>query len=45
VVEEQRTGIYRGTVVDFKLETARLPNGEILSLEVVRHPGGAAISL
>ena len=25
------------------LETTRLPNGELLSLEIVRHPGGAAI--
>ena len=25
------------------VETTRLPNGELLSLEIVRHPGGAAI--
>ncbi len=43
VADGQRTGIYRGTVVDLGLETARLPNGELLSLEIVRHPGGAAI--
>ena len=39
----QRTEIYCGTVVDLGLETTRLPNGELLSLEIVRHPGGAAI--
>ena len=43
VSDKQRTGIYRGTVVDLGLETTRLPNGEVLSLEIVRHPGGAAI--
>ena len=43
VADGQRTEIYRGTVVDLGLETARLPNGELLNLEIVRHPGGAAI--
>ena len=43
VADEQRTGIYRGAVVDLGLETTRLPNGELLNLEIVRHPGGAAI--
>ena len=43
VADGQRTGIYRSTVVDLGLETARLPNGELLSLEIVHHPGGAAI--
>ena len=43
VADGQRTGIYRGTVIDLGLETMRLPNGELLSLELVRHPGGAAI--
>ena len=43
VSNEQRTGIYRGTIVDLGLETTRLPNGELLNLEIVHHPGGAAI--
>ena len=43
VADGQRTGIYRGAVVDLGLETTRLPNGELLNLEIVRHPGGAAI--
>ena len=43
VSDGQRTEIYRGTVVDFDLENTRLPNGELLSLEIVRHPGGAEI--
>ena len=43
MANEQRTEIYRGTVVDLGLETIRLPDGEPLNLEIVRHPGGAAI--
>ena len=43
VADEQRTEIYRGTIVDLGLEATRLPNGELLNLEIVRHPGGAAI--
>lgn len=41
--DKQRTTIYRGTVVNLGLETAMLPNGELLTLEIVRHPGGAVI--
>ena len=43
MADEQRTEIYRGIVVDLGIETTRLPNGEPLNLEIVRHPGGAAI--
>ena len=43
VAAEQRTGIYRGAIVDLGIETTRLPDGELLNLEIVRHPGGAAI--
>jgi ADP-ribose pyrophosphatase len=43
VSNQERTKIYRGTVVDLGLETTLLPTGELLSLEIVRHPGGAAI--
>jgi len=42
-VAAQRTSIYRGKVIDLDIETARLPNGQSISLEIVRHPGGAAI--
>ncbi len=38
-----RTPLYRGQVVDLGLETVTLPNRETLQLEVVRHPGGAAV--
>ena len=38
-----RTTLFRGEVVDLGLETVTLPNRETLQLEVVRHPGGAAV--
>jgi ADP-ribose pyrophosphatase len=38
----QRRPIYRGKIVDLGLEALELPNGELVELEIVRHPGGAA---
>jgi len=35
--------IHRGRVVDLRIERVELPNGQTLDLEVVRHPGGAAV--
>ncbi len=35
--------VYAGEVVNLGLENVELPNGESLELEVVRHPGGAAV--
>ncbi len=35
--------IYSGRVVTLTLETVRLPNGETVDLEIVHHPGAAAI--
>jgi ADP-ribose pyrophosphatase len=35
--------LYEGRVVRLGLESLRLPNGKALELEVVRHPGGAAV--
>jgi len=35
--------IYRGRVIALDLETVTLPNGHVAELEIVRHPGGAAI--
>lgn len=39
-----RRELYRGTVVDLGIEEVRLPDGRRLELEVVRHPGGAAVA-
>ncbi len=38
-----RKPIYRGSVVDLGIESVQLPDGRGIDLEVVRHPGGAAI--
>lgn len=35
--------IYRGRVIELTLETVRLPNGAEAELEIIHHPGGAAI--
>jgi ADP-ribose pyrophosphatase len=39
----RRLPIYRGTIIDVGIETVALPNGKQVDLEVVRHPGGAAV--
>ncbi len=39
---EQRQ-IYKGKVVDLRLETVQLPNGRNTELEIIRHPGAAAM--
>ena len=41
-VENVRT-VYRGRVLTVNLETVRLPNGHVAELEIIHHPGGAAI--
>ncbi len=40
----RRTPVHRGRVVDLGIEEAELPNGRTATLEVVRHPGGAAVA-
>ena len=39
----KRTTIHKGEVVDLGIENITLPDGQNINLEVVRHPGGAAI--
>ena len=39
----RRLPIYHGTIIDVGIETVALPNGKEVDLEVVRHPGGAAV--
>lgn len=36
--------IYRGRVIDLRIEHVRLPNRVEIDLEVIRHPGAAAIA-
>ncbi len=35
--------IYRGRVIELTVETVRLPNGAQAELEIIHHPGGAAV--
>ncbi len=42
--EQTRWPLYQGGVVDLGLENIQLPSGEWISLEIVRHPGGAAVA-
>src|SRR5450631_792289 len=41
-VENVRT-VFRGRVITVNIETVRLPNGHVTDLEIIHHPGGAAI--
>jgi ADP-ribose pyrophosphatase len=36
--------IYRGRVVDLRVERVTLPNGMVVELELMRHPGAAAVA-
>src|SRR5579864_6139797 len=40
--ENTRT-VFRGRVITVNVETVRLPNGHVTDLEIIHHPGGAAI--
>ncbi len=35
--------IYKGRIVNLNLETVTLPNGAMVELEVIHHPGAAAV--
>jgi len=35
--------VYKGKIIDVDIERIRLPNGREMDLEIVRHPGGAAV--
>lgn len=43
MAEDEIRSLYRGRVVHLVSETVSLPNGRTTTLEVVRHPGAAAI--
>jgi 8-oxo-dGTP pyrophosphatase MutT (NUDIX family) len=40
---EKITPIYKGRVIHLNIERVRLPNGATADLEIIHHPGGAAI--
>jgi ADP-ribose pyrophosphatase len=39
----ERKSIFRGRVIELALERVTLPNGQQTELEIVHHPGGAAV--
>jgi ADP-ribose pyrophosphatase len=39
----QTRGIFKGRVVDLSVDKVRLPNGNVCELEMIRHPGAAAV--
>jgi len=42
-MSERSRVVHRGRVIQLNVETVRLPNGEVADLEIVHHPGGAAV--
>ena len=42
-MSEGKSLVFQGKIVDLLLETVRLPNGQQAELEIVQHPGGAAV--
>lgn len=41
-IEKLKT-VFRGRVITVNVETVRLPNDHVLDLEIIHHPGGAAV--
>ena len=42
-VTDSATVVYRGKIINLLLEHVTLPNGAVAELEIVQHPGGAAV--
>lgn len=36
--------VFKGRVIEVNVETVTLPNGATIDLEIIRHPGGAAVA-
>lgn len=43
MMSDTRTPVYQGRLVDLAVESVTLPNGVVAELEIVHHPGGAAV--
>ncbi|MBT8131829.1 MAG: NUDIX hydrolase, partial [Gammaproteobacteria bacterium] len=39
----KRRKIYSGRIIDLDIESVTLPNGTDLEMEIISHPGGAAV--
>ena len=35
--------LFKGRVVELSVDTVRLPNGQVCDLEMIHHPGAAAV--
>jgi 8-oxo-dGTP pyrophosphatase MutT (NUDIX family) len=42
-MSDQQRVIYTGKIIRLTLDTVRLPNGSTAELEIMHHPGGAAV--
>jgi len=42
-VTDSKREIFKGRIIRLNLETVTLPNGQVADLEIVHHPGGAAV--
>ena len=42
-MSDKRQVIYAGKIIRLTLDTVQLPNGSSAELEIVHHPGGAAV--
>lgn len=40
---ESVTNVFRGRVIEVNVERVRLPNEQVADLEIIHHPGGAAV--
>ena len=38
-----RRRVYEGRIVDLTVDRVRLPNGNVCDMELIRHPGAAAV--
>jgi len=43
-MSNQRISLYQGHIIDLGIEPVELPNGQQVSLEIIRHPGGTVIA-
>jgi 8-oxo-dGTP pyrophosphatase MutT (NUDIX family) len=42
-VTESKRVVFEGRIIRLNIETVKLPNGQVAELEIVHHPGGAAV--
>ncbi|MDH5613649.1 MAG: NUDIX hydrolase [Gammaproteobacteria bacterium] len=42
MTEKDKT-VFHGKIIEVGVQTTTLPNGQVMELEIVRHPGGAAV--